>query len=721
MDNDVTLLTKVDKFLVGSSLSASEQLDLRQRIAAASAAALADAVVDVAANAAAIADVAADVATNAGDIADVAADVSANTAAIATNAGDIADVAADVSANTAAIATNSANIAAIEGVIEESTAGVAMVAGQTGIVTKAELLTAINVEDGADVTDAANIASAIAGAVEKVTPADNDKIPGLDSEAASVLKWFKISSIVAKAKALFDTLYASTAQGVLAGTAVQPNTSPTLASLQLAPTALDALPAPATAGEGAVANINDGSVEILGEIALDGGAIVQRVRSNGTNWIVDSGIPAPSAPSVTDHGALDGLADDDHTQYLRVDGTRAGTGMQEMAGINFKNPTTLQITGGAVIATQSLHFLSAYVGTADELQTVTAATGVGDFLLVTATTGHVITVLHGVGNIKTFDGLSLTVTETSPTILIRMGDDWLCLQNSPPTGLTDIVQDVTPQLGGILDTNAHQVRLSKGVDVASAATLVVGDDGNSFVVTGVETISAIASKPVGTTIRLRFASALQLTHSADLDLPTTENITTASGDVADFEVYNTAQWRCVSYTRRGAPLDNISFPVADSTALVSDSTKQVGLDAGAVTAGQTRRIQSPDGDSRVRDVLSWMFTEAAVTGVFYDGILIPSAFRVEKITISARTAGDAAVYPSQFRLRSNGTVVGDPVYVQFSTALTDIYYGNVTVANFLIPIYSYLQVECVDDSSGSTASSVFDCIIYVTGHWVHEP
>jgi hypothetical protein len=717
MENDVTLLTKVDKFLVGSSLSAAEQLDLRQRIAAASETALADAVVEIAANAAAIVDVAADVVINAGDITSVAADVSANTAAIATNAGDIASVAADVSVNAAAIAANAADISTIEVIIEGATAGVSTVAGETGIVTKAELLAAINVEDGADVTDATNIASSIASVAEKVTPVDDDKIPGLDSEAAGILKWFKISSIVTKAKALFDTLYASTAQGVLAGTAVQPNTSPILASLQLAPTALSALPTPVTAGEGAVANISDGSVDILGEIALDGGAIVQRVRSNGTNWIVDSGIPDPSA-GVTDHGALDGLADDDHVQYLRVDGTRAGTGMQELAGINFKDPTTLQITGGAAVATQSLHFLSAYAGATDELHTVTAANGVGDFLFVTATTGHVITVLHNTGNIKTFNGLSLTVTETSPTILIRMGDDWLCIQNIAPSVLVD---DATPQLGGILDTNSHQVRFSKGIDVASAATLVVGDDGNSFVVTGVETISAIASKPVGTTIRLRFADVLQLNHSANLDLPTNGNITTVAGDVADFEVYNTAQWRCVNYTRRGAPLDiSALFPVADSTALVSDATKQVGLDAGPVTAGQTRRIQSPDGDSRVRDVLSWVFTDLATTGVYHDGILLPAGFRVENITISARNSGDVAVYPPKFKLRANGAQVGDQVEVQSSTGISELHYGQANGLNTLVAALSYLQVECVDDASSSTASSTTDCTIHVKGHWAHE-
>lgn len=37
-------------------------------------------------------------------------------------------------------------------------------------------------------------------------------------------------------------------------------------------------------------------------------------------------------PSTFDHGALTGLGDDDHTQYILVDGTRAFTGDQDMGG-----------------------------------------------------------------------------------------------------------------------------------------------------------------------------------------------------------------------------------------------------------------------------------------------------------------------------------------------------------------------------------------------------
>ena len=50
---------------------------------------------------------------------------------------------------------------------------------------------------------------------------------------------------------------------------------------------------------------------------------------DGTAW--------GSFESVTDHGALTGLTDDDHTQYTRADGTRAFTGDVDMGGFAVTN------------------------------------------------------------------------------------------------------------------------------------------------------------------------------------------------------------------------------------------------------------------------------------------------------------------------------------------------------------------------------------------------
>ena len=90
---------------------------------------------------------------------------------------------------------------------------------------------------------------------------------------------------------------------------------------------------------------------------------------------------------------------------------------------------------------------------------------------------------------------------------------------------------------------------TKGADVASATNLALGD-GNYFDITGTATITGIATKGVGTTVKLHFDDVLTLTHSAaDLVLPGGANITTAAGDEAEFVEYATGDWRCTVYTK----------------------------------------------------------------------------------------------------------------------------------------------------------------------------
>lgn len=64
----------------------------------------------------------------------------------------------------------------------------------------------INVEDGADATDATNVGSSIHGASAKTTPVDADTMPLIDSAAANVLKKVTWANIKATLKTYFDSL-----------------------------------------------------------------------------------------------------------------------------------------------------------------------------------------------------------------------------------------------------------------------------------------------------------------------------------------------------------------------------------------------------------------------------------------------------------------------------------------------------------------------------------
>jgi hypothetical protein len=74
-------------------------------------------------------------------------------------------------------------------------------------ITAVDLRSYLNVEDGADVTDAVNIASSINGSSTKSTPVDADVLGYLDSGSSFSLVKATIANIKAFFKTYFDTIY----------------------------------------------------------------------------------------------------------------------------------------------------------------------------------------------------------------------------------------------------------------------------------------------------------------------------------------------------------------------------------------------------------------------------------------------------------------------------------------------------------------------------------
>lgn len=95
------------------------------------------------------------------------------------------------------------------------------------------------------------------------------------------------------------------------------------------------------------------------------------------------------------------------------------------------------------------------------------------------------------------------------------------------------------------------VGLKKSADIASATVLPIPVDGNYADVTGITTVTSIATTAnVGTVIKYHFNGILTLTHHAtNLILPSGANITTAAGDEAEFIEYASGDFRCTSYTK----------------------------------------------------------------------------------------------------------------------------------------------------------------------------
>ena len=178
-------------------------------------------------------------------------------------------------------------------------------------------------------------------------------------------------------------------------------------------------------------------------------------------------------------------------------------------------------------------------------------------------------VLDGNGNV--YSGAKLNFYETGTTTrLDTYSDETLATANANP-----VVADSAGRFGAIfLKRQAYKVVLAdtndttiwtqdpvngmvayhdKGADVAAAATLTLGEDGDYFDITdtsGPTTITSIASLGIGTEVTLHMdAQTIFQHHATDLVLPGAANITAEAGDEFKFREYASADWRCINFTR----------------------------------------------------------------------------------------------------------------------------------------------------------------------------
>jgi hypothetical protein len=97
--------------------------------------------------------------------------------------------------------------------------------------------------------------------------------------------------------------------------------------------------------------------------------------------------------------------------------------------------------------------------------------------------------------------------------------------------------------------DARYWRMAQGTDIASATTTDIGAAAGAYVkVTGTTTITGLGTAAAGVVRIVTFTGSLTLTHNAtSLILPGAANITTLSGDVAEFVSEGGGNWRCINY------------------------------------------------------------------------------------------------------------------------------------------------------------------------------
>jgi hypothetical protein len=166
----------------------------------------------------------------------------------------------------------------------------------------------------------------------------------------------------------------------------------------------------------------------------------------------------------------------------------------------------------------------------------------------------------------------------------------------------------------------------------------------------------------------------------------------------------------------------ITLPVVDTTAIASDpvdSTKRVRLDAGAVAAGQTRAIQVPNGDCRVRDCIRFEILDSSgqwTKDVSYWLGHIGGSFLIESIAGVCFDATGCLETP-KFELFRDGNSIGGPISLSNSVADGTLgLYGELAI-NDNPGISSVLYVNINDDGSGSAGNRAYGLVVTVIGYW----
>ena len=101
---------------------------------------------------------------------------------------------------------------------------------------------------------------------------------------------------------------------------------------------------------------------------------------------------------------------------------------------------------------------------------------------------------------------------------------------------------------------------TKGADIASAATVVIGTDGSYFDITGTTGISTQFTVDAGRRFTLQFDDAVTITDNAAITLSGAANFTTAAGDILSFvaTAANTVVQTGYSLVDGGSPVSSSS-------------------------------------------------------------------------------------------------------------------------------------------------------------------
>ena len=172
--------------------------------------------------------------------------------------------------------------------------------------------------------------------------------------------------------------------------------------------------------------------------------------------------------------------------------------------------------------------------------------------------------------------------------------------------LENVVEDLTPQLGGPLATNGQQIQESiPGFGITSASAITIPTTGNFFEVLGTTDIDSLSDVAVGVEVHLRFQGILTLNDSVTLGILGGANLPTNSGDIATFRQVGTgpAAWVMTNYVRSSGT------PSAHATSHENGGGDEISV---AGLSGLLADAQTPTAhthtESEITDLQAYLLT-----------------------------------------------------------------------------------------------------------------
>lgn len=247
------------------------------------------------------------------------------------------------------------------------------------------------------------------------------------------------------------------------------------------------------------------------------------------------------------------------------------------------------------------------------------------------------------------------------------GSNWKCVSylRADGTALSGSAASDPTKLSLTGGTMSGALNYAPSVTVASATSTAIGAAASNTVnVTGTTTITSFDTIAAGARRTLVFAAALTLTHNAtSLVLPTSANIVTAAGDVAEMLSLGGGNWKCVDYVRQsGAPLVTTSTFTTTQRFVGSTSQPAIALTNAVELVNVVAAAPAATQNIYLASGAVQFFTGAAsanwvVNFAFSAGTALNTAMAIgDSMTVAmATTQGATAFLPSSYTI--DGTAV----------------------------------------------------------------